>query len=135
MRFVAETYQNEFLPVGATEVNAVVTVTALGGDGATPGVAAEIIIIDTSGSMVFPSAKLRAARQATGAALDALRDGTLFAVIAGNETAREIYPRHGRLVPASVVTREAAKRMVAGLDATGGAAVRRLVAPSRGAVA
>ena len=69
IRFVAETYQNEFLPVGATEVNAVVTVTAHGGEetGTEPGVAAEIIIIDRSGSMVFPSSKLKAARQATGA--------------------------------------------------------------------
>lgn len=125
IRFVAETYQNEFLPVGATEVNAVVTVTAHGGEetGTEPGVAAEIIIIDRSGSMVFPSTKLKAARQATGAALDALRDGTLFAVIAGNETALELYPRHGSLARASVETRAAAKRAVAELDPTGGTAI------------
>ena len=29
--FTAETYQNEFLAAGATEVNAIVTVTATGG--------------------------------------------------------------------------------------------------------
>jgi len=123
IRFVAETYQNEYLPVGATEVNAIVTVTALGGDGAAPGVAAEIIIIDTSGSMSFPSTKLQAARQATGAALDALRDGTLFAVIAGSELAREVYPRRGILVPASAQTRKAAKIAVSRLSSTGGTAI------------
>ena len=32
--FSAETYQNEYLPVGGSEVNAVVTVTAAGGGGA-----------------------------------------------------------------------------------------------------
>lgn len=122
-RFVAETYQNEFLPAGATEVNAVVTVTAVGGDGAAPDVAAEIIIIDTSASMVFPSTKLKAARQATGAAVDALRDGTLFAVVAGSDTAREIYPGRGCLVPAATGTREAAKRAVAQIGPAGGTAI------------
>jgi hypothetical protein len=123
-RFVAETYQNEFLPTGAGEVNAVVTVTALGGDdGASTGAAAEIIIVDTSGSMVFPSAKLKAARVATGAALDVIRNGTLFAVIAGSDTATEVYPGTGGLVAASPQTRKAAKHAVAQLLANGGTAI------------
>jgi hypothetical protein len=124
-RFLAETYQNEFLALGATEVNAVVTVTALDRGGGDPGVAAEIIIIDTSGSMRFPSTKIRAAQRATGAALDALRDGTLFAVIAGADDAYEVYPQHGRLAPASDETRAAAKRAVAQLRLTGGTAIGR----------
>jgi len=45
--------------------------------------AAEVIIVDCSGSMDWPSTKLTAAKQATAAAIDALRDGVLFAVIAG----------------------------------------------------
>jgi hypothetical protein len=122
-RFIAETYQNEFLPLGATEVNAVVTVTAVDGAGGDPGVAAEIIIIDTSGSMHFPSVKIKSAQRATGAALDALRDGTLFAVIGGADKAYEIYPRHGKLAPASAETRAAAKRAVARIRTTGGTAI------------
>ena len=55
--------------------------------------AAEIIIIDTSGSMVSRRRKLKAAKQATRAALDALRDGTLFAVIAGSDRPARSIPR------------------------------------------
>jgi von Willebrand factor type A C-terminal domain/von Willebrand factor type A domain len=122
-RFVAETYQNEFLPVGATEVNAVVTVTALDAGDGIPAVAAEIIIIDTSGSMYFPSTKLKAAKQATRAALETLRDGTLFAVIAGSDVPHEVYPRKGRLATASPETRRAAISAVDRQTATGGTAI------------
>ena len=60
-RFAAEVFENEYLPEGASEVHAVVTVTAGGndpgvGDAAADGTgtvarAAEIVIIDSSGSM------------------------------------------------------------------------------------
>ena len=75
-RFTAETYQNEFLPIGGEEVNAVVTVTADEAAGPASGTsdAAEIVIIDTSGSMGLPGAKLRAAVHATGVAIDTIRD-------------------------------------------------------------
>ena len=69
--FTAETYQNEFLAEGATEVNAIVTVTATGtvarpADG--PVQAAVIVIVDTSGSMAVPGQNIRAARAATTSA-------------------------------------------------------------------
>jgi hypothetical protein len=73
--------------------------------------------------MVFPSAKLKAARVATGAALDVIRNGTLFAVIAGSDTATEVYPGTGGLVAASPQTRKAAKHAVAQLLANGGTAI------------
>ena len=51
-QFTATVYQNEFLPDGGTDVNAIVTVTCTGageaGRGA-GGQAGEIIIVDTSG--------------------------------------------------------------------------------------
>jgi hypothetical protein len=122
--FSAQTYQNEYLPEGGSQVDAVVTVTASGSDGtigSTP--AAEIIIIDTSGSMDYPPTKLRAAQQATAAALDCLRDGVAFGVIAGTKLAHQIYPEPGRLVPASAETRRQAKMAVAGLKANGGTAI------------
>ena len=123
-RFVADTYQNEFLPLGATQVDAIVTVTAL--DGAPvgePPQAAEILIIDTSGSMGWPSGKLKAAKRATAAAIDTIRDGTLFGVVAGAQTARTVYPRSGPLVHASADTRAEAKAAVDGLRASGGTAI------------
>ena len=52
--FSAEVFQNEFLPDGGTDVHAIVTVTCTGAGEAGQsgeGDAAEIIIVDTSGSM------------------------------------------------------------------------------------
>ena len=76
--FTVEIFQNEYLPDGAREVNAIVTVTApdtpgrrLPAGGA--GGRAEIIIIDCSGSMDSPHAKIVQARAATAAALDVIR--------------------------------------------------------------
>jgi hypothetical protein len=96
MNFSASTYQNEYLPADATEVHAVVTVTSSNGEGgAAPAAAPEkavVLIIDTSGSMGQPSTKIRAARHALAASIEELPDGTLFAVIAGNQEAFCIYP-------------------------------------------
>src|SRR5450759_2372248 len=52
--FTAEVYQNEFLPDGGTDVHAIVTVTCTGAGAAGQvgeGDAAEIVIVETSGSM------------------------------------------------------------------------------------
>ena len=122
--FTAEAYQNEYLPADGGEVNAVVTVTASGAaPAATSTQAAEIIIVDVSGSMGAPRGKLKAATRATTVAIDCIRDGVLFGVIAGNDTARAVYPREGGLLPASPQTREDAKQAVARLKATGGTAI------------
>ena len=117
--FKAETYQNEYLPVGGTEVNVVVRVTA-----AEPHpCAAEVILLDVSGSMNHPRSKMRSARVATAAAIDCIRDGVHFGVVAGTDTAREVYPGNGELIAASDTTREAAKRAVTNLNAGGGTAI------------
>jgi hypothetical protein len=122
--FTAETYQNEYLAEGANEVNAVVTVTSTAGGGTTqPTTAAEIIIIDISGSMNYPATKLRAAQQATSAAIDCIRDGVWFAIIAGTKLAHQVYPAPGTLIPASGESRDEAKRAVADLQAQGGTAI------------
>jgi len=55
--FTADVFQNEYLPDGSTEVHAVVSVTCSGAGQAGQGGfgdAAEIVIIDTSGSMDMP---------------------------------------------------------------------------------
>jgi hypothetical protein len=124
--FTAETYQNEYLAEGATEVNAIVTVTATGSgaraiDG--PVQAAVIVVIDMSASMAVPRRNLEAAKQATGAAVDCIRDGAEFAVIAGTDVARRVYPQHGRLAIASADTRAAAREATQRLTPGGGTAI------------
>ncbi|MFE9250396.1 VWA domain-containing protein [Streptomyces sp. NPDC007088] len=128
--FSAEVYQNACLPQGAGEVNAIVTVTSTGGgtSGTFPGTpagqdAAVALMVDCSGSMDYPPAKMRNARAATAAAVDTLRDGTHFAVIAGTHVAREVYPGGGRLAVAGEQTREQARQALRSLSAGGGTAV------------
>jgi hypothetical protein len=134
--FSVEVYQNEYLPEGGREVNAVVTVTATGG-GTTGGMplasptlahgvapdAAVVLMVDCSGSMDYPPTKMRAAREATAAAIDTVRDGVAFAVVAGTHQAREIYPGGGQLAVADPHTRHAAKDALRRLSAGGGTAI------------
>ncbi|HYR61353.1 MAG TPA: VWA domain-containing protein [Actinomycetota bacterium] len=127
--FHLECFQNEYLAEGAREVNAVVTITASGGgtagtDGAgdaSGGGSVEVIVIDTSGSM--GGAKIRAAREATGAAVAAIKDGVRFAVISGDNTAHVLYPPNGGLATASTQTRFEAQRATDRLQASGGTAI------------
>jgi hypothetical protein len=119
--FRVEVFQNEYLTVGATEVHAIVTVSASGTPGPAP-TAAEVIIVDTSGSMGNPATKLSAAKQATIAAIDTLRDGVEFAVVAGNHLARSVYPADG-LAVAGPRTRAAARDAVRQLAEGGGTAI------------
>ncbi|MGW6575541.1 VWA domain-containing protein [Streptomyces sp. NPDC054945] len=127
-RFSVEVYQNEFLPEGGRDVHAIVTVTASGGAAATrapvaDGTAAVVLMVDCSGSMEYPPEKMRGAREATAAAVDTLRDGTAFAVIAGTHVAKEVYPGQGRLAIADAATRAQAKEALRGLSSGGGTAI------------
>ncbi|MFF9074291.1 VWA domain-containing protein [Streptomyces sp. NPDC014735] len=139
-QFSVEVYQNEFLPQGGREVNAIVTVTSTGG-GTTGGVplsgaastdmsgsgraagAGVVIMVDCSGSMDYPPTKMRNARDATAAAIDTLRDGTAFAVVGGTHLAKEVYPGNGRLAVADERTRAGAKEALRSLAAGGGTAI------------
>lgn len=127
-RFSVEVYQNEFLPEGGRDVHAIVTVSATGGAAATrapvaDGTAAVVLMVDCSGSMEYPPEKMRGAREATAAAVDTLRDGTAFAVIAGTHVAKEVYPGQGRLAVADATTRAQAKEALRGLSSGGGTAI------------
>jgi hypothetical protein len=122
--FSAQVYQNEYLPESGREVDAVVTVTATGAASLSQSAhAAEVIVVDCSGSMGYPQTKISAARQATAAAIDTLRDGVLFAVVAGDHVARMVYPQDARLVPATAQTRAEAKAAADGLRPEGGTAI------------
>jgi Ca-activated chloride channel family protein len=120
-------HQNEYLAPADTEMHVVLAVTAHGLGAATNGTppeAAEVIAIDCSGSMAYPPTKIAAARRATAAAIDALRDGVHFAVIKGQHTAELAFPTGDeRMVMASPETKEAAKAVVRRLDPNGGTAM------------
>ncbi|MDF6021098.1 VWA domain-containing protein [Streptomyces sp. JH34] len=139
-QFSVEVYQNEYLPEGGRDVNAIVTVTSTGG-GTTGGVpladgarrsarvpgqapdAAVVLMVDCSGSMDYPPTKMRNAREATAAAVDTLRDGTRFAVVAGTHTAKDVYPGNGQLATAGPATKAQAKEALRRLGAGGGTAI------------
>jgi hypothetical protein len=77
--FTVEIFQNEYLAEGAREVNAIVTVTAPDELASAAAVdagsgRAEVIIVDCSGSMDYPHAKIVQARAATAAALDVVSE-------------------------------------------------------------
>jgi hypothetical protein len=135
-RFSVDVYQNEYLPEGGREVDAIVTVTATGGGTVGGAVAAPhlyaaeqgpsaavAIMIDCSGSMDYPATKMRNARDATAAAIRTLRDGVHFAVIGGTHVAQEVYPGGGRLAVADATTRDQAERALRRLSAGGGTAI------------
>src|SRR6185312_12191080 len=108
--FKAELFQNPYLPAGGTVVDAVVTVTASGDGmvaaGTAPPTVAQVIMIDCSGSMTSPYTKLTEAKRATVAAIDTLRDGVPFAIVAGRGRADMVFPASVQLVPANLETRE-----------------------------
>ncbi|MFF5784242.1 VWA domain-containing protein [Streptomyces sp. NPDC012693] len=129
--FSVDVYQNEFLPEGGRDVSAIVTVTSTGGGTAGQrlsgpagaGAAGVVIMVDCSGSMDYPATKMRGAREATAAAVDTLRDGTAFAVVAGTHVAKEVYPGNGGLAVADARTRAEAKEALRRLSAGGGTAI------------
>lgn len=124
-QFSVDVYQNEYLPEGGREVNAIVTVTARGGTApAGPGASAAVVLmVDCSGSMDYPPTKMRNARDATAAAVDTLRDGVHFGIVDGTHVAREVYPGGGRLAVAGPTTRAQAKQALRRLGAGGGTAI------------
>lgn len=125
--FSAQVFQNAYLADGATDVHAIVTVTCAGAGRAGQsgaGDAAEVVIVDTSGSML--GTRMQAAQTAALAALDQVLDGTWFALVAGNHVARLAYPWLGGrigMVRMDPAVRAGARAAVANMRADGGTAM------------
>jgi hypothetical protein len=144
--FAVTVNMNPYLTRDAATLHAILDVTAAGQPiGAAPVPAAVVpgrartavvILLDCSGSMADPikaavvhardnPSKIGAAQQATVAAIDALRDGDLFAVIAGRHDAAMVYPQVPVLEEVSAHTRRAAREKVSRVKAEGGTAMGR----------
>ena len=125
--FTASVYQNEFLPDGGTDVNAIVTVACSGAGTAGQtggGSAGEIIIVDTSGSM--GPLTMAAAKGAAQAALAEIVDGTWFAVVAGSDRAMLAYPQVSSgpgMVRMDASTRSQASEAIGAFVGSGGTAI------------
>jgi hypothetical protein len=125
LEFGGAVHQNLYLAEGAREVHAVVTVDAGSGvtaNGSAPE-AAEVLVLDCSGSMSFPAEKIVRAKQAAAAAIDELRDGVWFALVAGSVGARMIWPAEPALVRADAQTRAAAKEELRKIHPVGGTTI------------
>jgi hypothetical protein len=121
--FTIEIFQNQYMPEGGREVNAIATVTSGDQVAVASASGAEIIMVDCSGSMSSPQTKIAEARAATAAAVDVIRDGVAFAVIAGTAEAWPVYPSDGTLAVASERTRAEARAAVGRLRPSGGTAI------------
>lgn len=124
--FTAEVFQNEFLPAGGTDVHAIVTVTGsdVGSARTATGGVAEIIMIDTSGSM--NGRNLDAAKHAAQVAVDQIVDGTWFAIIGGSHVAQRLFPYPNAprdMVQMEPAARAEAKRAITTLLPSGGTAM------------
>lgn len=124
--FTAEVFQNEFLPQGGTDVHAIVTLTSEGAgpaDTASGGVA-EVVMIDTSGSM--SGRNMDAAKHAAQVAVDQIPDGTWFAIVAGSHVAHRVFPYPNAvrdMVQMEPGARAEAKRAIGTLVPSGGTAM------------
>lgn len=126
--FTAAVYQNEFLQEGATDVHAIVSVTCadagVAGGTQTAVDAAEILMVDTSGSM--SGRNLEAAKHAASVAIDQIIDGTWFAIISGSHVATRTFPYPNArmaMVPMELAARAEAKRAIATMRPAGGTAM------------
>lgn len=117
--FALEVSQNRYRSTEDRAVDAILTLTA--GDLAVSDstVAAEVILLDCSGSMNYGD-KIGFARRAAVAAVETLRDGTFFAVVQGTDHAEMCYPPTARMAVADASTRAEATRQIHRMQASGG---------------
>ena len=119
-QFKAEVFQNQFLPEGAKQVHAIMTVTAEGGEGVavTPsGGKLFGVICDTSGSM--HGQKIHAAKSAIAKIVKLLPEDSFFFVVTGSTQARVVFP----LTNATPANKERAMAAIKAIDAGGGTVI------------
>lgn len=116
MQFNVETYQNPYLPAGATRVDAIVTVTAEGGaaESAAKSKAVVGLILDTSGSM--QGDRILAAKHATRKAIELLDESAWFFVVQFSDHVNMV----SGLAQATTAGKAAADARVRSLEAGGG---------------
>jgi uncharacterized protein YegL len=92
--FTAEVFQNPYLPQGAREVNAIMTITTDGGDGAVTAAPKSQrlfgIICDISGSM--GGAKIQAAKDAIAQIINLLPNDAAFFIVTGSSRSKLLVP-------------------------------------------
>jgi len=117
-QFKAEVFQNAFVPQGAGEVNAIMTVTAEGTEGlGSPGIRIIGIICDNSGSM--DGGKIHAAKDAMVRMIWMLPADAWFFIIAGAENAELVVPA----LQASPENKQRAVAAVKRIRAVGGTCI------------
>ncbi|MBF2073483.1 MAG: VWA domain-containing protein [Synechococcales cyanobacterium C42_A2020_086] len=91
-QFTAEVFQNPYLPQGAKDVNAIMTITLVGNDSAVTHSSGHLfgIICDVSGSM--GGLKIQAAKAAMARVVTLLPEDSAFFIVTGSSTARLIVP-------------------------------------------
>ncbi len=128
--FSIQVFSNEYLPPGGTDVHAVATITAAEGmaTASAPTDTIEVLVLDSSGSMQIDG-RIHEARRALAAAVNQIRDGVWFSVVAGTEVARLVYPApqvpgyHSGAVRADANTRAQALEAIRNVQANGGTAM------------
>ena len=121
-QFKAEVFQNQYLPQGANEVHAIMTVTALEGEGVTATTSGDRlfgVICDTSGSM--GGEKIHAAKRAMDKIVNMLPEDASFFIVTGTGNAQLVFP-------VSKATRENKEQAIAAIkkiNASGGTVISK----------
>lgn len=125
LRFALEIDAADDVAYDARRVDALATVSALGEAAATREPPfAEVLIMDNSLSMAARG-KIGEAKRAACSAVDAVRDGALLGIVAGNHESAVVYPPAGGLARVDARVRKAAKQHVRALMPHGGTRIGR----------
>ncbi|MFJ3794444.1 protein kinase [Kitasatospora sp. NPDC090091] len=121
-------FYDDHLPSGATEAQALIEVIGTGaGANGTAAAPPRALVFLLGLSEELPEADLRAVRQAVAEAVDGLDDNASFAIVAGSEYARMLYPETLRLAPASAAAKAGARAALERLEPIRDAAFGRWI--------
>jgi hypothetical protein len=115
--FKAEVFQNQFLPLGASEVHAIMTVTAAHTMGTQTSGRLFGILCDVSGSM--EGVKILAARAAMTKLVTMLPEDCSFFIVTGSDTAKVVRP----VAPATQANKDNAIAWIRQIRADGGTTI------------